>query len=98
MELYKASGENIMQVTVAPEMEGVQDFIKKSTALGITIAVGHHNANTDQLNLAVENGARISTHLGNGCANMINRHRNPLWPQLANEDLMISIICDYVHH
>jgi N-acetylglucosamine-6-phosphate deacetylase len=45
----------------------------------------------------VKNGVRISTHLGNGCANMINRHNNPFWPQLANDDLMISIICDGFH-
>lgn len=97
MEFYQASGEKIMQVTIAPEMEGAQDFIKKASELGITIALGHHNANTEQVNLAVKNGARISTHLGNGCANMINRHRNPLWPQLANNDLKISIICDGFH-
>ena len=97
MEMYKASGENILQVTVAPEMDGVQEFITKCTQKGITVAVGHHNANTKELNLAVKNGAKISTHLGNGCANMINRHRNPLWPQLANDDLMISIICDGFH-
>lgn len=47
--------------------------------------------------MAVENGARIATHLGNGCANMINRHYNPLWPQLSNDNLMISIICDGFH-
>jgi N-acetylglucosamine-6-phosphate deacetylase len=28
---------------------------------------------------------------------MINRHLNPLWPQLANENLMASIICDGFH-
>ena len=28
---------------------------------------------------------------------MIHRHNNPLWPQLANDDLMISIICDGFH-
>ena len=72
--------------------EKSQEFIKKCSEKGIVVAVGHHNANTEQLNLAVENGARISTHLGNGCQNMINRHLNPLWPQLANNDLMISII------
>ena len=65
--------------------------------MGIVVAVGHHNANKQQLDLAVENGARIATHLGNGCANMINRHYNPLWPQLSNDDLMISIICDGFH-
>ncbi len=97
MEMYKASGENILQVTIAPEMEGAQDFIKKCRENGIVVAVGHHNANKQQLDLAVENGARIATHLGNGCANMINRHYNPLWPQLSNDDLMISIICDGFH-
>jgi N-acetylglucosamine-6-phosphate deacetylase len=97
MEMYKASGEKILQVTVAPEMEGAQNFIKKCTEKGILIAVGHHNASREQLDLAVANGARISTHLGNGCANMINRHVNPLWPQLANDDLSISIICDGFH-
>lgn len=97
MDMYNASGENILQVTVAPEMEGAQEFIKKCREKEIIVAVGHHNANKEQLDLAVENGARISTHLGNGCANMINRHVNPLWPQLANDNLMISIICDGFH-
>ncbi len=97
MEMYVASGEKILQVTVSPEMEGVKDFIKKCKEKGIIVAVGHHNANKEQLDLAVINGAQISTHLGNGCANMINRHVNPLWPQLANDDLMISIICDGFH-
>jgi N-acetylglucosamine-6-phosphate deacetylase len=97
MEMYVASGENILQVTIAPEMEGAQDFIKNCRQKGIVVAVGHHNANKQQLDLAVENGAQIATHLGNGCANMINRHYNPLWPQLSNDDLMISIICDGFH-
>lgn len=97
MEMVEAADNHILQVTVAPEMPGVQEFIKKCTAKGIKVAVGHHNANKEQLDQAVLNGAKISTHLGNGCANMINRHRNPLWPQLANDDLMISIICDGFH-
>ena len=97
MEMYTASGENILQVTISPEMEGAQDFIKKCKEKGIVVAVGHHNANKEQLDLAVDNGARIATHLGNGCANMINRHYNPFWSQLANDDLMISIICDGFH-
>jgi len=97
MQMYTAADKNIIQVTVAPEMEGAQDFIKKCAEKGIVVALGHHNGNTQQVNQAVENGAKTSTHLGNGCANMINRHRNPLWPQLANDDLMISIICDGFH-
>lgn len=97
MEMYNASNGKILQVTIAPELDGAQDFIKKCSEKDIVVAVGHHNANKEQLDLAVKNGAKTSTHLGNGCANMINRHINPLWPQLANDDLMISIICDGFH-
>ncbi|HPE76089.1 MAG TPA: N-acetylglucosamine-6-phosphate deacetylase [Draconibacterium sp.] len=97
MEMYNASNGKILQVTIAPELDGAQDFIKKCNEKGIVVAVGHHNASKEQLDLAVKNGAKTSTHLGNGCANMINRHVNPLWPQLANDDLMISIICDGFH-
>ncbi|MFA5820351.1 MAG: amidohydrolase family protein, partial [Bacteroidales bacterium] len=42
-------------------------------------------------------GASLSTHLGNGCANMIDRHLNPLWSQLANDNLTASIIVDGFH-
>jgi N-acetylglucosamine-6-phosphate deacetylase len=97
MEYYEASNENILTITVAPEIEGAMEFIKKCTDKGIVVSLGHHNGNAEQINEAVENGAQTCTHLGNGCANMINRHDNPLWPQLANNELMISIICDGFH-
>ena len=97
MELYEASGCNIKTVTIAPEVEGGLDFIKQCTNLGITVAIGHHNASKEVIDQAVLNGVKITTHLGNGCSNMINRHINPLWPQLANDGLMASIICDGFH-
>ena len=97
MELYEASGKNIKTITIAPELDGAMEFIRKCTAMGIVVAIGHHNATREIIEEAVLNGARISTHLGNGCANTINRHVNPLWPQLANDKLMASIICDGFH-
>lgn len=97
IEFYNASGKNIKTITIAPELQGSIEFIKKAYALGVTVAIGHHNANKNQVDEAVKAGAKISTHLGNGCANMIHRHNNPLWPQLSNDDLMISIICDGFH-
>ena len=96
-QFYEASGRNILTITLAPELEGAMDFIRKCTEMGVVVAIGHHNANKEVVDLAVTNGARITTHLGNGCANTINRHLNPLWPQLANDKLMASIICDGFH-
>ena len=97
LELYKASEENIVKVTLAPETEGAMDFISGCRDLGIVVALGHHNGSREQIKEAIDRGAGLATHLGNGLANTINRHRNPLWPQLADDRYMISIICDGFH-
>ena len=93
----KASGGRIIQVTIAPELEGAMEFIRLCTLNGIVVAIGHTNASSEQISNAVENGAKLSTHLGNGCANLIHRHKNPIWPQLANDQLIPSIIADGHH-
>jgi N-acetylglucosamine-6-phosphate deacetylase len=97
MKLYEASGKNILQLTLAPEMEGALDLITKCSQEGILVALGHHNADMKTVTAAIDRGAKIATHLGNGAANMINRHYNPFWPQLADDRLHISIICDSFH-
>lgn len=97
MELQRASGNKILTVTLAPERPGAMELIRWCTQDGIVVALGHHNASAGTIRTAVRNGARIATHLGNGCANLIHRHENPLWPQLADDSLMISIIADGFH-
>jgi N-acetylglucosamine-6-phosphate deacetylase len=94
-EYQEASGGRIIQVTVAPEIDGVGEFIKLCTQNGIIVA--HTNASAEVINNSVELGVRLSTHLGNGCANLIHRHKNPIWPQLADERLTPSIIADGQH-
>ena len=97
MDFYEASGRNILQITLAPELEGAMDFISKCREKNIVVAIGHHNASAKVVTEAVDRGASTVTHLGNGIANSINRHINPLWPQLADDRLMISIIGDGFH-
>jgi len=96
-ELQKAAHNRISLITVAPESEGAIPFIKKCTEAGVAVALGHHNGSSEIIKQAADAGATLSTHLGNGCANMINRHDNPLWPQLAEDRLTASIIADGYH-
>ncbi len=93
----KASDGNIIKTTLAPEFEGAMEFIDACRKAGIIVAIGHHNANSDQIHEAARRGAVISTHLGNGCANMIHRHDNPLWAQMADDRLIPTIIADGFH-
>ena len=97
VEFNNAAGGKILIVTLAPETEGAFDFIKKCRDKGIVVSLGHHNASAQTIIEAIDNGAGMATHLGNGCATMINRHHNPIWPQLADNRLIISFICDGFH-
>jgi N-acetylglucosamine-6-phosphate deacetylase len=97
LSYQEAAGGRILQITLAPEIEGAMELIRLCTLDGIVVALGHTNASASQIMQAVDNGARLSTHLGNGCANFIHRHKNPIWPQLANDRLIPSIIADGLH-
>jgi N-acetylglucosamine-6-phosphate deacetylase len=97
MAYYQAANGKILQVSVAPELDGAMDFIRRCRDTGIKVALAHHNGTAKIIKEAVDEGAIVATHLGNGCANLINRHDNPLWPQLADDRLYASIICDGFH-
>lgn len=93
----EASGGRIRLVTLAAEAEGAVPFIRKAVAAGITIAIGHTGANSDQIAAAADAGARLSTHLGNGAHGQMRRHPNYIWDQLGDSRLMASIIPDGHH-
>lgn len=95
--LQDASGGRIILVTLAAESEGAAAFIRKAVDAGITVAIGHTGANSEQIEEAVDAGARLSTHLGNGAHGQIRRHPNYIWDQLGDSRLTASIITDGHH-
>ncbi|HWS01606.1 MAG TPA: amidohydrolase family protein, partial [Prolixibacteraceae bacterium] len=97
LELFQASGGKILLVTLAPELEGAMEFIRKCRDMGMVVSLGHQNGSAEIIKEAIDKGACLATHLGNGCAPVIHRHLNVLWPQLADDRLMISILCDGFH-
>ena len=97
MEFQNAAKKRIKLITVAPEVEGAIPFIRKCVENGVVVSLGHHNGSAENIRNAIDAGASMSTHLGNGCANMINRHHNPLWPQLADDRITPGIIADGYH-
>lgn len=96
-QLQEISGERIRLVTLAPELPGAIDFIGKAVASGVTVSIGHTAATGEQIVDAVDAGARLSTHLGNGAHGMIRRHPNYIWEQLGEPRLAASVIADGHH-
>lgn len=95
--LQRAARGLIRLVTLAPELPGIIRFIRELVARGVVVAIGHTAANADEIHAAIDAGATLGTHLGNGLEARIHRHHNPLWPQLADDRLTCSLIADGQH-
>jgi N-acetylglucosamine-6-phosphate deacetylase len=92
-----AAGGRIVLVTLAPEVDGAIELIEHLVSAGVRVAIGHSDASPGTIRDAVSAGATLSTHLGNGCAAMIDRHSNVIWEQLAADALLASFIVDGHH-
>jgi N-acetylglucosamine-6-phosphate deacetylase len=95
--LQDAAGGLIRILTLSPEYAGAAAFISQATESGVTVAIGHTGASPEQITAAVDAGAAMSTHLGNGAHGQIRRHPNYIWTQLADNRLIASLIVDGHH-
>jgi N-acetylglucosamine-6-phosphate deacetylase len=95
--LQDAASGRIRIITLSPEYDGSAEFITQAAKAGVVVAIGHTVATPDQIRSAVDAGARLSTHLGNGAHGTLPRHPNYIWSQLADDRLAASLIVDGHH-
>jgi len=93
----EASGNLVGMVTLSPHDSGAPAYIRTLVEWGVHVSLGHTNATHDQIRAAVDAGARLSTHLGNGISQVLPRHPNPIWTQLADDRLTATFIADGHH-
>src|ERR1022692_1621044 len=60
----------------------------QDAAQGVVASIGHTQATAAQIAAAVAAGATLSTHIGNGAHQLLRRHPNYIWEQLAEDRLM----------
>lgn len=97
MAFQQAANERVRIITLAPELPGALDFIRRARQAGVVVGLGHTDGTQEDIHRAAEAGATLSVHLGNGCPEFIHRHRAPFWAQLADDRLAASLICDGFH-
>ncbi len=93
----EATDNGVRLVTLAPEWPGATRYIEALVREGVVVSIGHTQASAAQLSDAVEAGATMSTHLGNGAHLNLPRHPNYIWDQLADDRLTASFIVDGIH-
>jgi N-acetylglucosamine-6-phosphate deacetylase len=92
-----AAGGRIRLVTLAPEWPGAARYIEAVVAQSVVVSIGHTAAEAHHIAEAVSAGATMSTHIGNGAHNVMRRHPNYIWEQLAEDRLRASFIVDGIH-
>lgn len=96
-QLLDWAGAQVRLLTVAAEVDGIEKLIEYAASEGITVSLGHQMADATAINRAAAAGACALTHLGNGVPAVLDRHKNPIWAGLANDDVSAMIITDGHH-
>ncbi|MEV8254404.1 N-acetylglucosamine-6-phosphate deacetylase [Rhodoglobus sp. NPDC076762] len=95
--LLAAAGETVRMVTLAPELPGAIDAIARFVNNDVIVAVGHTDANAEEMDSAFAAGATVATHIFNGMRPPHHQDPGPVYASLANERVTIELILDGHH-
>ena len=95
--LLTAGGEALRMVTLAPELEGAIDAVRRISGAGVVAAVGHTDATWERAREAIDAGATVATHLFNQIRGLHHRHPGPIAALLEDERVWVELISDGVH-
>ena len=87
-----AAGGLVKLVTLSPHWPEAPAYVRHLVKSGVVVSLGHTSADAARIAAAVDAGATLSTHLGNGSHALLDRRHNHLWPQLADDRLTAMFI------
>ena len=94
---YKASGNNIKLVTIAPEENGAMELIAHASKLGVVSSAGHCDAGCNFIIEAQKNGLSCITHTFNAQRGIHHREIGTAGAGLILDDVYCEAICDLIH-
>lgn len=84
-------------VTLAPELPGAHALIRRLVEAGVTVSMGHTDANYEQALEAIALGVTHATHCCNAMRPLRHRDPGPLGAVAMSPQVMGEIIADGVH-
>ncbi len=94
--LYRASGELIRLVDIAPELPGSAEFIRQVKPF-CTVSIAHTDADYYQALEAFEHGISHATHLFNAMSGLSHRAPGVVGAVLDTPSVSAELICDGFH-
>ncbi|MEO9325775.1 N-acetylglucosamine-6-phosphate deacetylase [Nocardioides sp. C4-1] len=95
--LVDAGRGHLRMVTLAPELDGGLDAVRRLRGAGVVAAVGHTDATYDVTRAALDAGASVGTHLFNAMRGLHHREPGPAGALLEHPDAYVELVADGVH-
>jgi N-acetylglucosamine-6-phosphate deacetylase len=95
--MLDAAGGTLRVITVAPELPGSIELVRRAVAAGVVVAVGHSDADHAQASAAFDAGASLVTHLFNAMRPWHHREPGLVGAALMRSDVVCELINDGIH-
>ena len=93
----EASGGAIKIVTLAPEVDGAEAFIRHLSKKGIVPSIGHTGAKCADVEKAIKAGAKQVTHTYNAQSALHHREIGTVGSAMLFDELCCELIADTIH-
>lgn len=87
----------VQMITLAPELEGAEAFVRGVTAQGVRVSIGHTCADGETTHHAASWGATHVTHTFNAQTPLSHRAPGVPGAALTDDRLYTEMICDGIH-
>lgn len=84
-------------VSLAPELPGARDFIRRASAEGIVCSAAHTAAGATEIEVAKSAGLKHLTHFANAMTGLHHREIGVVGAGLLDDELMLEVIADGIH-
>ncbi len=95
--LLAAADGTLRQVTLAPELPGGLDAVRRFVAAGVVVAIGHTEADADTARAAFDAGATLLTHAFNAMPGIHHRSPGPVVAAFEDERVSLELVLDGLH-
>ncbi|UCD51912.1 MAG: N-acetylglucosamine-6-phosphate deacetylase, partial [Phycisphaerales bacterium] len=96
-QIYEQTGDGLKMMTIAPELPGSLDLIRRLVSDGMVASLGHTTATYDETLRGFDAGINHVTHLFNAMPGMHHRAPGPLAATFERSDVTAQVIIDGVH-
>ncbi len=89
--------EGLRIITIAPELRGAPELIRRLAAAGVRVSLGHSAATVAESRAGYAAGAVTTTHLFNAMVGLVHRQPGLALEALMDDDVWVELIADTLH-